>query len=403
MLTNDRTYLKGWYPGNGEVFILESLPRPMRQFLADAIEESPEFLEEYVLPTLNSPEPYDRILGDMAIAASALELEECGLGSYEENLGELGHLGKSLWKKIGKTLKKSLNPVKAIESTAKFVKREVKKEVKVTEKVFRKYGDIILSVAGSVLGPFTFGISTVAAALIVKGHQMYEAKKAAEKAKLQGNQQAAAMAADAAAQEAQVQQQVDAFYAQNQSWFVTNLGVTPDKWAQLTLQQKIDLINSGTTGQVPPNSTPISTPPSGVPDTPPPSQIQTTGPMPPSQPYQPQVTTPSIYGSGGPPPPGQDQSAMQQAYQQQTQQAQQMPGGAQGQDWSQYIQAATPGGFSPQQQAPTPVAQSSMFGDMSGMMLPAALIAAAVIFTQGGSKGGSGRRTRRNPRRRRRW
>lgn len=397
MLESHRTYLNGWYPGNGEVFILESLPGPMRQFLADAIQESPEFLEEYVLPTLRDPEPYDRILGDMAVAATALDLEECGLGTYEDNLGELGHLGKSFWKKIGKTLKKSLNPVKAIESTAKFVKREVKKEVKITEKVFRKYGDIILSVAGAALGPFTFGISTVAAALIVKGHQMYEAKKAAEKAKLQGNRAAAQMAADAAAQEAQVEKQVDDFYNQNQSWFVTNLGVTPDKWAQLTLQQKIDLINSGTTGQVPPNSTPISTPPSSTPPTQtPPSQIQTTGPVDTSG-SGPPVTTPSIYGSGGPPPSG-----AQQAYQQQVQQAQASPGGGAGTDWSQYLQQATQsGGGIPQQQQS--VAQSSMFGDMSGMMLPAALVAAALIFTQGGSRGGSGRRTRRNPRKRRRW
>jgi hypothetical protein len=393
MLANEGTYLKGWYPGNGEVFILESLPRPMRQFLADAIEESPEFLKEYVLPTLDGPEPYDRILGDMAVAATALELECQGLGTYEENLGELGHLGKSLWKKIGKTLKKSLNPIKAIQSTAKFVKREVKKEVKITEKVFRKYGDIILSVAGAVLGPFTFGISTVAAALIVKGHQMYEAKKAAEKAKLQGNHQAAAMAADAAAQEAQVEKQVDDFYSQNQSWFVTNLGVTPDKWAKLTLQQKIDLINSGTTGQVPPNSTPISTPPSGSS-----TQPQTQGPVidPSIQTVSaPPVTTPSIYGSGGPPPSG-----AQQAYQQQIQQAQATPGGAAGQDWSNYIQQAQSGGGLPQQQQQ--VEKSSMFGDMSGMLLPAAIVTAAVLFTQGGSRGGSGRRTRRNPRRRRR-
>ena len=411
MLTNDRTYLKGWYPGNGEVFILESLPRPMRQFLAGAIEESPEFLEEYLLPVLDGPEPYDRILGDMSLAAAALELEGCGLGSYEENLGELGHLGKSFWKKVVKTLKKSLNPITATKSLVKFTEREVKKEVKITEKIFRKYGDIILSVAGAALGPFTFGLTTVAAALIVKGHQMYEAKKAAEKAKLEGNQQAAAMAADAAAQEAQVQQQVDDFYNQNQAWFVTNLGVTPDIWAKLTLQQKIDMINSGSTGQLPPGMVPIPAPAAGAPPPasapsamppPPPPQTQVQAPPPPppidTSGSGPPVTTPSIYGPGGPP-----SSGAQQAYQQQIQQAQATPGGGAGTDWSQYIQPAVQAVSSGQQPQTQPVAQSSMFGDMSGMMLPAALSAAAVIFTQGGSRGGSGRRTRRNPRRRRRW
>jgi hypothetical protein len=395
-------YLQDWYPGVGEAIALQRLPAPMRRFLSDAVEECPEFLEGYVLPALQSEDPYGMILGDMSVAGAAYDLELCGLGTYEGNLDGLGHLGKSLWKRVTHALKKSLNPVQAIKGAIGFTKREVKKEVKLTEKIFRKYGAIILTVAGAVLSPFTGGASMAAAAVLIAAQKAYQMKAAADKAKRESRKEAAAMQAQADAQNAQAEQQVDAFYSQNQQWFVDQLGVTPDKWAQLTLQQKIDLINAGASGQVPPNSTPVSTPPSDVMPTPstpsqPPPQIQQPPPIDTSG-SGPPVTTPSIYGPGGPPPSG-----AQQAYQQQIQQAQAMPGGGAGTDWSQYVQpAAQAAGILPQQQT-QPVAQSSMFGDMSGMMLPAALIAAAVIFTQGGSRGGSGRRTRRNPRKRRRW
>jgi hypothetical protein len=386
------TYLKDWYPGVGEAIALQRLPAPMRRFLSDAVEECPEFLEGYVLPALQSQDPYGIILGDMSVAGAAYDLELCGLGTYEGNLDGLGHLGKSLWKRVTHALKKSLNPVQAIKGAVGFTKREVKKEVKLTEKVFRKYGSIILTVAGAVLSPFTGGASVAAAAVLIAAQKAYQMKAAADKAKRESRKEAAALQAQANAQNAQAEQQVDAFYQQNQQWFVDQLGVTPDKWAQLTLQQKIDLINAGASGTLPPNSTPVSGPTSGG-TTPPPPQGM---PEPMPQPYQPPVTTPSIYGPGGPsstPAPGPTMP--------------QMPpdaSGGGGADWgSVATQAANQAAnqFSPQ--APAPVAKSSMFGDMSGMMLPAALIAAAVIFTQGGSRGGSGRRTRRNPRKRRQW
>ena len=391
-----------WEPGLGEAIVFERLPHPMRQFLSDAVNECPEFLEEYLVPVLQSRDPYGTILGDMSVAGAAYDLELCGLGTYEENLDGLGHLGKSLWKRVTHALKKSLNPVQAIKGAIGFTKREVKKEVKVAEKIFRKYGAIILTVAGAVLSPFTGGASMAAAAVLIAAQKAYQVKAAADKAKRENRKEAAAMQAQADAQNAQAEQQVDAFYSQNQQWFVDQLGVTPDKWAQLTLQQKIDLINAGASGTLPPNSTPVAAPSSGVPSatsTPlpstPPSQIQATAPVDTSG-SGPVVTTPSIYGPGGPsaaPAPGPTMP--------------QMPpdaSGGGGADWGSIAtQAANQAAGQLTQPGQTPIAQSSMFGDMSGMMLPAALIAAAVIFTQGGSRGGSGRRTRRNPRRRRRW
>jgi hypothetical protein len=388
------SYLKDWSPGVGEAIALQRLPAPMRRFLSDAVEECPEFLEEYVLPALQSRDPYGTILGDMSIAGAAYDLELCGLGTYEGNLGELGHLGKSLWKRVTHALKKSLNPVQAIKGAIGFTKREIKKEVKLTEKIFRKYGAIILTVAGAVLSPFTGGASAAAAAVLIAAQKAYQMKAAADKAKRESRKEAAAMQAQADAQNAQAEQQVDAFYQQNQQWFIDQLGVTPDKWAQLTLQQKIDLINAGASGQVPPNSTPVSAPSGASAPASTPSvssaPVDTSG-------SGPVVTTPSIYGPGGPPPPG---SAPSSSGPMPPMPPDASAGG--GADWGSIAtQAANQAAGQLSTQTQAPVAQSSMFGSMSGMMLPAALIAAAVIFTQGG--GGSGRRTRRNPRRRRRW
>lgn len=372
------SYLRGWSPGDGEAAVFESLPGRMRQVLADAVEESPEFLEEYVVPALQGPWPYEQILGDLSVAMAALELDEIGLGTYEENLGELGGLGKSLLKKIGKTLKRSLNPVRATKSALKFTKREIKKEVKLTEKIARKYGPIILTVAGAVLAPFTGGASIAAASALIAVQKAYQTHAAATKAKREARKEAGALESQAASETAQAEQQVNAFYSQNQQWFIDQLGVTPDKWAQLTLQQKIDLINAGATGQMPPSGGSSQPPPIE----PPSSEAMQPIPLP----MPPPSSGPAPSSSGGPSMP-------------------QMPpdaSGGGGSDWSQYIPQAGAQKPGSQGSAAAPeVSKSSMFGDMSGMLLPAAIVTAAVLFTGSGKKGGRSRgRSKRNPRRR---
>lgn len=355
-----RNYLNGWYPGYGEELKFRRLPSRMREFLSDAVDECPEFLDEYLVPALQSEDPYEKILDDMTLGLAALDMAESGLGDFERNLDGLG---KSLFKKLGKTLKKALNPVQAIKSSVGFTKREIKKEVKTTEKVFRKYGPIILTVAGAALAPFTGGASMAAASVLIAAQKAYQVHAQAQKAKKEARKEAGQMQAQADAQNAQVEQQVDQFYSQNQDWFVSQLGVTPDKWARLTLQQKIDLINSGTTGQVP----------SGAP-----AQTSTPSQAPTFDPNQFQVA-PS--GGGAPAGGGGGGGASMP-----------MPdasGG--GGDWGNF----TPGGSTGTQPGQLPrqpkVAQSSMFS--SDLMLPAAIVAAAAIFTQGGGKGGGKRRS----------
>lgn len=361
-------YLRGWYPGIGEVHAIKTLPLFARRFLAEACYEDPDFLSEYLVPTLGELNAADRIMLDLADAITDHELEQ-------EGLGELANLGKSFFKKVGQAIKKAAKVVgkatgvKQIEQAAKFTKREITKEVKATEKIAKKYGNIILTVAGAVLAPFTGGASLAAASLLVAANTMYQKKKAAEAAKKAARADAASLSADAAAQEAQTAQQVDAFYSQNRQWFIDQLGVTPDKWGQLTLAQKIDLINSGSSGSVP------VAPPS---EPPPPAPMPMPGPSP--MPMPPSMG-PSGGGGSAPGLPGPSM----------------VPGGADGGADFQFTPSTKPSSS----QGPQ-VSEAGMFSGLgSGVMLPAAIVIAAVLMSQkSGSSGGSRRRARRNPSRR---
>jgi hypothetical protein len=359
LTTSDSACFRGWYPGIGEVHIIESYPLAVKRFLAEASNEDPQFLPDYLIPVLGEPNPSERLLSDMVDAIESCEREMSGLAG-------IGDLGKSsFFKKIGKAL-----GVKKLEQAAHFLKREVKKEVKLTEKIARKYGPIILTVVGAILAPFTGGASMAAATLLIAAQKMYQAKKAAEKAKKENNRQAGAMAADAALQEAQTTQQVDAFYAQNQQWFVDQLGVTPDKWAQLTLAQKIDLINNGASGKAP------VAPPPEPPTTAPWTDPAVSTPMTPLSPPPGGVPT----GPSGSVGPGM------------------VPGTSDGGADFQF----TPSGARPPAGQPaTQVAEAGMFGG-SSLLIPAAILVGAVIMSGGLTKGGSKRRSRRNPGRNRR-
>lgn len=373
--------LQGWYPGFGEVETIRRMDPVVQEFLADAVSEDPDFLHEYVLPTLEGySDPEERILSDLSDAIMAHEMAEMGLGDYE---GNLGNLGKSFFKKVGKAIKKVAKKIskpiiqvhkKAFEAAKKVEKKVVRAVEKTARKAgaavskaWQKYGNIFITVLGAVLAPFTGGASLAAAAAITAANTMYQKKRAADQAKRAGRAEAAQLAAEAAAAEAETMRQVDAFYSQNQQWFVDQLGVTPDKWAQLTLTQKIDLINAGVRGRAP----------SGTPSEP----IQDTGPSQVQQPVQQPPGggggyTPSSGGGSAPPPGG---------------------GGGGG---GGYPEGTSSSGFTPfgRRGEERGVAQAGMF---SGNMIPllAAGVALALVFGKSVKGGG---RTRRNPRRRHR-
>jgi hypothetical protein len=264
--------LEGWYPGLGEVEAIRRMSPAVQEFVADASRECPDFIPDYLLGILDEYEcPNDKILHDLSLAIYHLNCQDLGLAGYGDDLG-LGNLGfslKSIKKSISKVAKKVIAPIKkviekitpkpilniekkvakAITSVNKAVTKVQEKVEHVAGKIGDKYGNVIIQAAGAVLAPFTGGASLAAAAALTAAHTAYQKKRAADAAKAAGKKEAAAMTADADAANAETMRQVDAFYAQNQQWFITNLGVTPDQWARLTLQQKIDMINRGATGQ----------------------------------------------------------------------------------------------------------------------------------------------------------
>ncbi len=131
-------------------------------------------------------------------------------------------------------------------------------------KTVKKYGNVLISVAGVALAPFTGGASLAVAALITTANGVRLKRIAANKAKREAKKGADKMLSQAQQEQAQAGQQMDQFYAQNQKWFIDNLGLTPDKWAQLTFDQKLDILQHGMRGTVP-GSAPAGDPSAGAP------------------------------------------------------------------------------------------------------------------------------------------
>jgi hypothetical protein len=239
-----------------------ALPPMLQEILLDEAAENEDFLGYYIIPTLRTRNPYQTFIGDFGRAMA----ED---GVYVGQLGDLGSLKKRLKKAVKKVSKVIHAPaMKAIRSVAKG-----------TKKVWRKYGNIIIGIAGAALALFTGGAALAAAAALSAANTAYMTKRAASAAKKAASADAASLAAQSAQQEAELLVQVDKFYDENRAWF-EQYGITPDKWAQLTLDQKIDIINAGAKGTLPvgigpvvdPNTgQPVSTPPSGGP---PPGGVQ---------------------------------------------------------------------------------------------------------------------------------
>lgn len=354
MLSNG-PYLRGWYPGFGEVSVLGSFPRPVLEFIRDAAQEDPEFVGEYLVPLLDRPDALGEICEDLTDAVYDLECEMSGLG-------EFGNLGKSAFKRLSKAVKKVHAAVEK-KIMPKAVLKVEKKVSDVGKKVAQKYGSTIISAAGLILAPFTGGMSIAAASALAAANTAYQKKRLADKAKQASSRDAAQLQQEAVAADAVTQRQVDDFYNQNQSWFA-QYGITPGRWAAMTLQQKIDTINAGANGTLKPGEPP--------PMSAPPAQAPSMMPIPSGGGY-----TPS--GGGYAPSGG---------------------GGGGGDVWG--GQGIGPSGatssYQPGGGARQPV-QAGMF-DSGGMLLPALAIGAAIMLL--GKKKGGGSRRRRNPPRRRR-
>jgi len=383
MLANG-TYPKYWTPGIGEVVTISRMPRGVQEFLADASREDPEFVDGYLIPVLwDDPDPCGRIVEDLTNAVADFHCQVAGLG-------ELGYLGKSFFKKVGKAIKKvatapikiAKKEVKALEKAGHAVAKVGTKAVQSVERVGRaasktikkvwiKYGPIILVVVGGVLTALLGPAGAAIGSILQTANTAYMKKRQADRAKKAGAANAAEMEADAAAADAALNRQLDDFYDHNRSWYIQN-GMTPENWAKLNTRQKIDFTEAASKGQLPSGATQV---PEGTsPGSGPPSGGSGGG-------YAPSG---GGGGGGGYSPSG--------------------GGGGGGDVWGgQGIGPSGGAGSAPTGGAQQPATvQAGMFGDMGGMLLPALALGAAVMFFGKPVGGGGSKRRRRNPSRRRR-
>lgn len=236
--------------GSEELDELSRLPRKLVAYLAEEAQD-PVFVRDYLIDALRSSNPQEKIIRD--ISREAYEYEE---DRKHGGMG-LGKKKRGFFKKIARVVRSTHKKI-----TPKFMQKIEAKVHKVGKKVWQKYGSVIISIVGAVLAPFTGGASMAAAAVIVAAKQMYDKKQAAIAAKKAAKADAGLISAEAAAQEAKVASDVDKFYSENQAWFL-QYDMTPAKWAQLTLKQKVDFINAGASGSMP-VTTPIPPPPPEV-------------------------------------------------------------------------------------------------------------------------------------------
>ena len=182
------------------------------------------------------------------------------------------------------------------ESAEQVAKRLGTKSKQVVKKVWVKYGNTIIGVLGAVLAPFTFGASSAAAALIIAANNVYQAKRAATRAKAAGRADAAQMQAAVDAQEKDLGRQADEIYAQYPDAFRA-IGITPEKWASLSTQAKLAIIESLSKGQLPPGYSYVSESEAAAAGVP--GALPGGSPGASSGPGQPKITYTSGDGGGG--------------------------------------------------------------------------------------------------------
>lgn len=153
--------------------------------------------------------------------------------------------------RIAKEAARKSAPLLAIAMPLSLSVKSIRKNA---AKFYRKHGAIIVTMAGTVLAPFTMGISAAAASLLVAGKKYYDNLQAAKEAERAGKAEAAQMAAAVQAQEAELNAQCDAVYSQAQDSFLA-IGLTPEKWSALSVEAKLGIIDSLSNGKIPPGYT----------------------------------------------------------------------------------------------------------------------------------------------------
>lgn len=231
--------------GRGEIAALQRLSSRSVAFLLSEMDEPGS--RETIVRVLRERDPEAALAREIAretrIAAhGAVRALRYGLGDAETESWDAGLSGlKKFRKKMREKFKKSLpKPLRKIHE----------KVSGITKKVGRKYGNVIIMVAGAVLAPFTGGASLAAASALTAANTAYQKKREAQRIAKVNKKESARLNAEVAGEEAKLAEEVNKIYAENKEVFAA-AGIDDAAWGALTLEQKLAVIEKISKGQMP--------------------------------------------------------------------------------------------------------------------------------------------------------
>ena len=199
----------------------------------------------------------------MAAIESVRVTRAAGLSDYdgewiadEVGLGGLKKTFKKIRKKVSavhKKVQKAIVPkaVLKVHEKVKEAHKRIKKKVKTgAKKVWKKYGNVIITAAGAVLAPFTGGASLQVASVLTSANTMYQKKREADLIKKINKREAARLNAEVAAEEEKLKAELDKLYNENKPVFAA-AGITDSAWAALSVDQKLAVIEQINSGKMP--------------------------------------------------------------------------------------------------------------------------------------------------------
>jgi len=184
-----------------------------------------------------------------------------GLSGYDEEvyyqgLGSLKKKFKKIVKKVKevhKKIEKAIVPkaILKVKEKVKEVHAKIKEKVQAgAKKVWKKYGNVIITVVGAVLAPFTGGASLIAASVLTAANTMYQKKRQADQIKKVNERESARLNAEVLEEEAKLKAELDKLYNENKPVFAA-AGITDSAWAGLTVDQKLAVIEKINKGEMP--------------------------------------------------------------------------------------------------------------------------------------------------------
>lgn len=258
--------------GSNEIFAMRRLSPGSLALIADELQYPASWPS--IRKVLRAPDVEKAIADEVArtveLAVSAIA-PAVGMGDYDyegDDLLDVGFSGffkkiakkiKSVAKKVvdihKKVLKKAIiEPHKKVFQAAKKIEKkavaQIKRSAKQVGKAIKPFIPIILTVVGAVLSPFTGGASLAVAAALNAGYTIAMKAKQAKAAKKANKKEAAAMAAEVKAAEADLNKQLDELFTQNQGVFAA-AGISQAQWNAMSTEQKLAVVERINSGKMP--------------------------------------------------------------------------------------------------------------------------------------------------------